>query len=108
MHASSPRVPLAAWTSTASPSGHLSRQPSHHHLNWPSAPVRRPPPLLPLVARQAEHGDLAGLIKAAAKDGAPLGLEAVWRTFTQVADALAYMHERRVMHRDSTRTAGAR
>lgn len=49
---------------------------------------------------QAEQGDLAGLIKSAAKEGQPLSEEVVWTHFTQIADALNYMHERRVMHRD--------
>jgi len=36
----------------------------------------------------------------ASKAGAPLAEADVWRHFEQIADALAYMHERRVMHRD--------
>merc|ERR1711998_220502 len=48
----------------------------------------------------AEHGDLAGLIKAAAKEGVLINEAQMWTIFLQVADALGYMHERRVMHRD--------
>ena len=55
---------------------------------------------LTVVMELAAHGDLAGLIKAAAKAGAPLGEAQVWGHFAQIADALAYMHEKRVMHRD--------
>ena len=55
---------------------------------------------LTVVMELAEHGDLAGLIKAAAKAKRPLSEVEVWRHFSQIADALAYMHERRVMHRD--------
>ena len=43
---------------------------------------------------------MAGLIKTAAKAGQPLSEAVVWRHFSQIADALAYMHEKRVMHRD--------
>lgn len=55
---------------------------------------------LTVVMELAAHGDLAGLIKAAAKAEQPLTEAVVWRTFSQIADALAYMHEKRVMHRD--------
>ena len=43
---------------------------------------------------------MAGLIKTAAKAAQPLSEAVVWRHFSQIADALAYMHEKRVMHRD--------
>ena len=55
---------------------------------------------LTVVMELAGHGDLARLIRSASKAGTPLGEAAVWVHFAQVADALAYMHERRVMHRD--------
>jgi serine/threonine protein kinase len=55
---------------------------------------------LTVVMECAGHGDLATLIRDATKAEAPLGEAAVWRHFAQIADALAYMHERRVMHRD--------
>ena len=55
---------------------------------------------LTVVMELACHGDLARLIRSASKAGTPLGEEAVWVHFAQIADALAYMHERRVMHRD--------
>ena len=55
---------------------------------------------LTVVMELAEHGDLAGLIREAARTGVALAEAAVLRHFTQVADALKYMHERRVMHRD--------
>ena len=55
---------------------------------------------LTVVMECAGHGDLASLIKDAVKAEAPLGEAAVWRHFAQIADALAYMHEQRVMHRD--------
>ena len=43
---------------------------------------------------------MAGLIKTAAKATRPLTEAVVWRHFSQIADALAYMHEKRVMHRN--------
>ena len=52
------------------------------------------------VHGRADHGDLAKLIRSHAKAGTPLSEATVWRHFVQIADALAYMHERRVMHRD--------
>jgi serine/threonine protein kinase len=55
---------------------------------------------LTVVMECAGHGDLSTLIRDATKAEAPLGEAAVWRHFAQIADALAYMHERRVMHRD--------
>lgn len=56
---------------------------------------------LTLVMEAAEQGDLAGLIKRTADSGATsLGEPLAWRYVMQIADALAYMHERRVMHRD--------
>jgi NIMA (never in mitosis gene a)-related kinase len=55
---------------------------------------------LTVVMELAEHGDLAGLIREAALTGVALAEAAVLRNFTQIADALKYMHERRVMHRD--------
>lgn len=48
----------------------------------------------------AERGDLGGLIKRAAAASAPLPEGQVWEYFSQVADALRYMHGQRVMHRD--------
>ena len=55
---------------------------------------------LTVVMELASHGDLAKLIAAAAKASQPLGEAQALLYFAQVADALAYMHERRVMHRD--------
>ena len=55
---------------------------------------------LTVVMELADHGDLSQLIKEAKKAGTPLSEPVVWRHFEQIADALAYMHERRVMHRD--------
>jgi len=55
---------------------------------------------LTVVMELAGHGDLAKLIGGAAKAGEPLGEERAFLYFSQVADALTYMHERRVMHRD--------
>ena len=55
---------------------------------------------LTVVMELAEHGDLAGLIREAALTGVALTEAAVLRNFTQIADALKHMHERRVMHRD--------
>lgn len=55
---------------------------------------------LTVVMELAGHGDLARLIRTRAKAGTPLGEPMVWCHFVQIADALAYMHERRVMHRD--------
>jgi serine/threonine protein kinase len=58
------------------------------------------PSFLTHSSPQAAHGDMAGLIKTAAKAAQPLTEAVVWRHFSQIADALAYMHEKRVMHRD--------
>ena len=55
---------------------------------------------LTVVMELADYGDLARLIRTASKANEPLGEAAAWRHFAQIADALAYMHERRVMHRD--------
>jgi len=55
---------------------------------------------LTVVMELAEAGDLAKYIGAAAKAGQPLGDARALGHFAQIADALAYMHERRVMHRD--------
>tara|TARA_B110001452_G_scaffold45932_1_gene35102 strand:- start:258 stop:1349 length:1092 start_codon:yes stop_codon:yes gene_type:complete len=55
---------------------------------------------LTVVMELAEQGDLSDLIKAALKAQRPLSEVEVWRHFSQIADALAYMHEKRVMHRD--------
>ena len=55
---------------------------------------------LTVVMECAGQGDLATLIKTAAKAEAPLGEATAWRLFAQIADALAYMHDRRIMHRD--------
>lgn len=53
-----------------------------------------------VVMECANDGDLATQIAKAAKAEEPLGEALVWRYFAQIADALSYMHERRVMHRD--------
>ena len=55
---------------------------------------------LTVVMELAGQGDLARFIAAAAKAGTQLGEVRAWEYFAQIADALAYMHERRVMHRD--------
>jgi len=55
---------------------------------------------LTVVMELAGHGDLSGLIRRAKEASSPLGEACAWTYFTQVADALAYMHEQRVMHRD--------
>ena len=54
----------------------------------------------PSLPAQAEFGDLARLISQAIKQSTPLPPALVWRYGTQICDALRYMHERRVMHRD--------
>jgi serine/threonine protein kinase len=48
----------------------------------------------------AERGDLGGLIKQQAATGTPLEETSIWEYFTQISDALRYMHGQRVMHRD--------
>ena len=50
---------------------------------------------LTVVMELAEQGDLSDLIKAALKAQRPLSEVQVWRHFSQIADALAYMHEKR-------------
>lgn len=55
---------------------------------------------LTVVIECASHGDLAALIHSSAKSESLLSESVVWQHLAQIADALAYMHERRVMHRD--------
>ena len=53
-----------------------------------------------IVFEWAAGGDLKRLLRKRLAAGALLDEGTVWRTFRQIAAALAHMHERRVMHRD--------
>ena len=53
-----------------------------------------------IVFEWAAGGDLKRLLRKHLAAGALLDEGTVWRTFRQIAAALAHMHERRVMHRD--------
>eukprot|EP00276_Gloeochaete_wittrockiana_P023408 CAMPEP_0184364980 /NCGR_PEP_ID=MMETSP1089-20130417/146772_1 /TAXON_ID=38269 ORGANISM="Gloeochaete wittrockiana, Strain SAG46.84" /NCGR_SAMPLE_ID=MMETSP1089 /ASSEMBLY_ACC=CAM_ASM_000445 /LENGTH=143 /DNA_ID=CAMNT_0026706051 /DNA_START=63 /DNA_END=490 /DNA_ORIENTATION=+ len=53
-----------------------------------------------IVVEWAELGDLRKLIRKAAESDTPIEEGMIWKYFVQIADALKYMHERRIMHRD--------
>ncbi|ACO60661.1 predicted protein, partial [Micromonas commoda] len=53
-----------------------------------------------IVFEWAAGGDLKRLLRKHLAAGALLDEGTVWRTFRQIAAAVAHMHERRVMHRD--------
>ena len=53
-----------------------------------------------VVMEWAQGGDLAKLLKRAAEEEEPLAESRIWSYIQQIADALSYMHDRRVMHRD--------
>lgn len=55
---------------------------------------------LVIVTEWANNGDLRRLIRKAQSRGRPLDEPLVWRYFSQVAEALAFMHRNRTMHRD--------
>ncbi len=55
---------------------------------------------LVVVMELAERGDLAQKLRHAADAALVLDETLIWSYVSQLADALAYMHERRVMHRD--------
>lgn len=53
-----------------------------------------------IVFEWAPAGDLKRLIKKTAESGKPLDEAAIWNFFSQITDALRYMHQARIMHRD--------
>jgi NIMA (never in mitosis gene a)-related kinase len=55
---------------------------------------------LVMVLEWAPAGDLKRQIRKAQERGVHFDERTVWKYFAQVADALAHMHERRIMHRD--------
>eukprot|EP00928_Gymnodinium_smaydae_P025793 TRINITY_DN20444_c0_g3_i1.p1 TRINITY_DN20444_c0_g3~~TRINITY_DN20444_c0_g3_i1.p1 ORF type:complete len:916 (+),score=186.19 TRINITY_DN20444_c0_g3_i1:428-3175(+) len=53
-----------------------------------------------VVMEHAAGGTLAQRVEAARKSGVPLEEKVVWRWLYDVVSALAYLHRRRVLHRD--------
>eukprot|EP01138_Halocafeteria_seosinensis_P000585 gb/GECG01000600.1/.p1 GENE.gb/GECG01000600.1/~~gb/GECG01000600.1/.p1 ORF type:complete len:1074 (+),score=143.16 gb/GECG01000600.1/:1-3222(+) len=53
-----------------------------------------------LAFEYAEAGDLKRQLRKAREREARFDERVIWRYFAQIADAVAHMHERRVMHRD--------
>ena len=53
-----------------------------------------------IVLELAGGGDLSKLIGYFAKEGRLIAEKTIWQYFSQIADALQHMHEKRVMHRD--------
>ena len=53
-----------------------------------------------MVLEWAPAGDLKRQIRKAQERGFHFEERIVWKYFAQVADAVAHMHERRIMHRD--------
>jgi serine/threonine protein kinase len=56
--------------------------------------------VLNLAFEYAEAGDLKRQIRKAREREARFDERVVWKYFSQIAEAVAYMHSRRVMHRD--------
>jgi tRNA A-37 threonylcarbamoyl transferase component Bud32 len=55
---------------------------------------------LVLVFEYAEAGDLKRQVRKARERGLNFEERVVWRYFSQIADAVAHMHSRRILHRD--------
>ena len=55
---------------------------------------------LHILMEYANAGDVDGLIKAQKAKGKPLPEETVGTLFVQLAHAIKYLHERRILHRD--------
>lgn len=53
-----------------------------------------------IVLELAGGGDLSKLISFFAKEGKLIPERTIWKYFSQIANALLHMHEKRVMHRD--------
>jgi len=56
--------------------------------------------MLIIVFEWAPAGDLKRLIKKTAEAGKTLDEASIWKFFSQITDALRYMHQHRIMHRD--------
>ena len=57
-------------------------------------------PLLSHLCFHTSAGDLKRLIKKTAEAGRTLDEATIWSSFSQIVDALRYMHQQRIMHRD--------
>lgn len=53
-----------------------------------------------IILELAGGGDLSRLLSYFSSKGTHLSEGSIWKFFSQVSDALAHMHEKRVMHRD--------
>ena len=53
-----------------------------------------------LILELANGGDLGSVISQAIQSGHSLNEAEIWRYFVQVASALSFMHQQRIMHRD--------
>lgn len=55
---------------------------------------------LVIVVEWAAAGDLKRQLRKAQEKGTPFEERIIWKYFSQIADAIKHMHDRRVMHRD--------
>ncbi|KAH6581436.1 hypothetical protein BASA60_002417 [Batrachochytrium salamandrivorans] len=55
---------------------------------------------LVIVLELADAGDLGKMIKHFKIQGRRISEKTIWKYFSQICDALAHLHKRRVMHRD--------
>ncbi|CAI2386963.1 unnamed protein product [Moneuplotes crassus] len=53
-----------------------------------------------IVVEWAEKGDLKYIVKRALKEDSHLDENRIWEYISQMAEALAHMHSKRIMHRD--------
>ncbi len=56
--------------------------------------------MLIIIFEWAPAGDLKRLIKKTAEAGKTLDEATIWSSFFQITDALRFMHQHRIMHRD--------
>lgn len=53
-----------------------------------------------IAVEWAEKGDLKYIVKRAIQEDSHLEESRIWEYISQIAEALAHMHEKRIMHRD--------